>query len=359
MKRNLLVFSAFLALTMAACAGPERPPCAAKGEIETVCGFRNPEDLEYVASASIVVVSNMRHNGPHEDGGYLSGFTPSNRRTFALWQGGASAHDAGLGDPNCSEAPAQRAFYPHGLTSIVTDERALVYVAAHAGTLGGREAIEIFELNGDGEEARLIWKACIPSPSGVQINDLAVSPDGLLLASNYLPDPSMRHSIAASIFRRPTGDVMTWTDKEGWRHLPKTSALMANGVALSADGQTIFYAETIAGRLHRRALDDPSGRIYIDLNGLPDNLSWTARGTLLVAVHTSASELFRCFLRAGACRASWSVYEIEPTTLSIKNVVAHSGDSIGAVATALDVDGDLLLSSVFDDRIGLVRAYVQ
>jgi hypothetical protein len=34
--------------------------------------------------------------------------------------------------------------------------------------------------------------------------------------------------------------------------------------------------------------------------------------------------------------------------------LAHSGDLLGAVATALQVGDALLLSSVFDDRIGYV-----
>jgi hypothetical protein len=344
-----------LSLTALGCSGPERPPCDDTGEIPTVCGFRNPEDLEYVAAANLVLVSNMRRDRPKADGGYLSAVEPGVWVPVTMWGGesaSAIAADPKLGDPKCQAAPDPGAFYPHGLTSVQRDDRTLVYVASHAGSLGGREAVEIFELIDSGEQAQLVWLACIPSADEVQLNDLAVSHDGLLVASNFVPEPSMRHPMAAAIFKKPTGDLMTWTPQAGWTHLKNTESLMANGVAVSSDGKTLFYAEAIGGKLHRRSVDGPTAAIDIDIDGVPDNLSWTSRGTLLLAAHSSGPGLMRCFLRSGACRSSWAVYEVNPSTMAVEKVLAHSGDSIGAVATALEIEGELLLSSVFGNRIG-------
>ena len=355
MMRIMLSTMALLSLTALGCSGPERPPCDDTGEIPTVCGFRNPEDLEYVAAANVVVVSNMRHDGPNPDGGYLSAVEPGVWAPITMWGGesaSASAAVPHLGDAECLAAPDPGAFYPHGLTSLQSDDRTLIYVASHAGSLGGREAIEIFELIDSGDQTQLIWLACIPSAGGVQLNDVAVSRDGLLVASNFVPDASMRHSIAAAIFKKPTGDLMTWTHADGWTHLKNTESLMANGVAISNDGKTLFYTETIGGKLHRRSIDGPTAAIDIDIDGVPDNLSWTAQGTLLLAAHSSGPGLMRCFLRAGTCRSGWSVYEVTPSTMAVEKILTHSGDSIGAVATALEIQGELLLSSVFDDRIG-------
>ncbi len=361
MKHFSLLLGLALAVGAGACAGPDRPPCSRGEELETVCGFRNPEDIEFVETADIIIVSNMRHDGgqksdgPLESGGFLSALLPQSRETHLLWPDGASAPDPSLGDPRCTEAPTAASFSPHGLTSIADANGATVYVAAHAGDGGGREAIEIFKLTGTASTTELTWKACIPSPDSVMINDVAVSADGLILASNYLPDSSHRHSVKASLFRQPTGDVMTWTRETGWSHLPETQSLMANGVALSRDGATALYTETIAQRLHRRAISTADGAIHIDLDGAPDNLTWTSRDTLLVATHTRAYELFGCFFRRGACRSAWAVYEITPETLKVTKRFAHSGDTIGAVATALEVNGEVFLSSVFDDRVGIIR----
>jgi sugar lactone lactonase YvrE len=347
-----------MATMIGACASPERPPCTSDDEVPTLCGFRNPEDLEHVATAGVVLVSNMRHDGPNPGGGYLSAMVPGGWVPRTLWGlAGPSSSDPqpDIGDPTCTTAPEPDSFYPYGLSSIDVDDRQLVYVAAHAGDAGGREAIEIFELGGSGDGAELTWKACIPSDAQVQINDVAVSSDGMLLASNYMPDPSiLRHSLRSTIFRQPTGDVMTWTKQDGWTHLDDTEALMANGVALSKDGQTLFYVESVGAKLHRRSVSDARGAIHIDIEGAPDNLSWTSRGTLLIATHTEGAKMLGCFFRAGACRSAWSVYEITPETMAARRVLTHTGELIGAVATALETDGELLLSSVFDDRIGKV-----
>lgn len=354
---NKLAF--FVGLSAAAlgvgCDSRERPPCGTDAEITTICGFRNPEDLEYVRSASVLLVSNMRIDGAHPGGGYLSAVLPGTWEPRAIWGGdgpAASAPDPSLGAETCADPPVPTEFRPHGLTATRRDDAmSLVYVAAHAGDSGGREAVEIFELSGEGANAQLTWKACIPSEGGVQLNDLAVSDEGLILASNYLPDPSPVHSVKASIFREPTGDVMTWTREDGWRHLEDTESLLANGVALSPDGKTIFYTETVAGTVHRRSIDSASGAIDIEIDGLPDNLTWTSRGTLLVATHDSGVGLMACLLRSGACRAGWAVYEITPETLAARLVVSHSGEAIGAVATAVEIDDQLLVSSVLNDRI--------
>ncbi|MGH7898460.1 MAG: hypothetical protein ACREQQ_10935, partial [Candidatus Binatia bacterium] len=62
MKGRLTPFLLFLA----ACAGEPRGPCAPNpgpGELGTLCGVANPEDVEAVASAGVVVVSEMRFPG--------------------------------------------------------------------------------------------------------------------------------------------------------------------------------------------------------------------------------------------------------------------------------------------------------
>jgi hypothetical protein len=49
------------------------------------------------------------------------------------------------------------------------------------------------------------------------------------------------------------------------------------------------------------------------------------------------------------------VFEIDPSTLAMKKILSHDGSLLGAVSTALQVGDDLLLGSIFDDRIGIVE----
>jgi len=342
-------------------AGTPRPECEpASGEEEaigTICGFRNPEDLEYVAGRNVILAVAMYFDGLIDDGGFISAVVPGGNRVWTAWPAAdtaAAAAQPELGDPECTDAPDVDAFYPHGLTSTSAAERTLVYVAAHAGKRGGREAVEIFELTGDGEDTRLVWKACIPTPDAVQVNDIAVTAGGTIAASNYQPDGSTMHVVTASLLRRPTGNVMVWTREEGWRVLDGTDSLLANGVALSPAGDTVFYTESLTGKLHRRPLVGDGGAIAIDIGGTPDNIMWTPRGTMLVATHLTGFGLMLCNSGKAPCTTGWEVHEVDPHTLASRRLIEHDGTIVGAIATAVEVDGRVYLGSVYDDRIGVV-----
>jgi hypothetical protein len=357
---------ALLALALAGCFSPaERPGCSpptAPGEVGSLCGFRNPEDLEHVRRAGLVVVSNLRFGGLlGEDGGYMAAFEPGlDAVAFRLWprEGDPpAAHDPTLGDPSCTTAPEPDTFYPHGLTSRTELDHVYLYIVGHARNAGSREAIEIFEMTGRGPDARLVWKACIPTPGNIAANDVVASADGArIVASNYQPDHSMRHTFTSALLGSPTGNVITWTRADGWKPVEGSVARMANGVALARRGETVLYAETMSGSVHRLPLGDGGGAIEIGIGGNPDNFTETPRGTLLLATHTGGAAFMLCQFGRLPCKTSWAVYEIDPETLATHKVIEHDGSQVGAVATALEVDGILYLGSVFDDRVGIVAS---
>jgi DNA-binding beta-propeller fold protein YncE len=210
-------------------------------------------------------------------------------------------------------------------------------------------------LSGTGRDVRLVWKACIPMPPSVQGNDLAVSADGTVVVSNFRPDASLVHTMEASVLGSVTGDMIAWRAAGGWSHIADTKSAMANGVALSGDGRMLFYSESMTGSIHRLPIDGSGGAISVDVDGNPDNLSWTKRGTLLVASHTAGYAFAACLFGRRPCTTSWAVFEIDPNTLSVRKVLSHDGSLLGAVSTALQVGDSLLLGSVFDDRIGIVE----
>ena len=49
------------------------------------------------------------------------------------------------------------------------------------------------------------------------------------------------------------------------------------------------------------------------------------------------------------------MFEVDPRTLTVREVMSHDGSLLGAVSSALQVGDDLLLGSIFDDRIGIVE----
>jgi len=122
-------------------------------------------------------------------------------------------------------------------------------------------------------------------------------------------------------------------------------------VAVSPDGKFVFYAETGGGRVVRLGLAD-GGRAEAAIVGRPDNLSWTQSGKLLVATHRSGWKFIAC-ARGQTCRSEWSLFEIDPATMHAKELLAHDGDVVGAVASATETPQGVYLGAVFGDRVGV------
>ncbi len=360
--------SATLALLVAvgiiapACGeGPPRPPCGSGGgPIATICGFENPEDIEYVANADLLVASNMRFDGRDQPdairGGYLSGLALATGTTHRMWPDvtDESAPQPALGDPVCLNPPSSGVLYPHGITSVTRDGRPLLYAIGHQGEAGGREAVEIFEIVGRGETARLKWRACVPMRPHVMGNDIAIAPDGEIVVSNYQPSVSLWHVIKANVLRMSTGDIQAWSRDRGWRTIPGTAASLPNGVAISADGLFVYYSELGTGRAYRIARDGTGERLSVDIGGNPDDFAWSGRGTLLLATHTGGIGLLACAFGRSPCRTSWELYEIDPTSMAAQRLLAGDGGVLGAMSTPAVIGPMLYLASIYDDRIGVL-----
>ncbi len=136
----------------------------------------------------------------------------------------------------------------------------------------------------------------------IKPSDLAVSPDGTI----YITDASTRFGPArwggtfeASVLdileQSATGRVLVYGDADGRTALVAKGLSFANGIALSADEQTLFVAETGRYRIwaipaSARGLDlsgGPTGgaRILLDnLPGYPDNLMRGDAGRLWVGL---------------------------------------------------------------------------
>lgn len=363
---------AALALLVFACGGEPRGACRPApelGELGTVCGFENPEDVEPLPAADLLLVSEMRVPG-RSGGGAIAALPASAgdggsplepRRLWPPPAGEPMPVGSGAGDPTCTAPPSVEAWSPHGIASAAADGATRVAAVGH----GAREAIELFELRGRGAGASLVWQGCIPMPADVVANDVAFARPGgwALLATDYAPSLQGWRGAWFMIsggLGRDTGRVLSWSRERGWRALPGTTAPLPNGVALSPEGRYVYWAETGSGRIVR--IPGPaSGEAFAaaaasaDIGGHPDNLSWSPRGTLLTATHTEGFGFVLCALGRAPCRTGWSIFEIDPETMRAKELLHHDGSALGAVASVAELHGRLYLGAVFDDRIGVWR----
>ena len=158
---------------------PSRSPARFRsrvGELGAICGFRDPEDLEYVASLDRVLVSEEGL------GGRLLALRPSDLAAgpIVLWPPapgsgrvpleGTSTH----GD--CAPPDDPERYAPHGLSSLEPSTPGdPVRVAAVFHHLDEenvvRDAIQLFELVDGGDMLR--WQGCIRYPEHAIGNDVA------------------------------------------------------------------------------------------------------------------------------------------------------------------------------------------
>jgi hypothetical protein len=354
--------AAFLALLAVACGGAPRGDCdpdPAPGVVGSVCGFRNPEDVEYVASASLLLVSGRRDG---EQPGSLSilPLRPDGRPDGAPQPAWPREEQDSTGEPaalgECSGPPAF--FSPHGIDAGTrrADGSVPLAVVHH----GERESVELFDLTGRGAAAQLRWRGCVRLPEGTTGNDVGLAIDGSLFVTNYQPVSGGLHGFTYTVrgaLGFATGDVLAWHPDEGWQQLPGTRGAHPNGITLAPDGQRVFFAEMNAGAVRESptdvALAEQSEAGAITIGGRPDNLSWSSQGSLLAAVHLAGPGVLACLWGRLPCRTAWALIEVEPDLSSAVELLRHDGEAVGGVSSAAEVAGRFYLGAIRDDRIGV------
>ena len=349
---------------------PEPQPCAlptAVGELGAVCGFRDPEDLEYVPSLDRVLVSEEGL------GGRLLALRPSDLAAgpIVLWPPAPGARRSSLegtlprGDCAPPEDPERHA--PHGLSVLepITpgDPVRVAVVFHHLDEVGVvRDAVHFFELVDGGD--RLRWQGCIRYPEHAVGNDLVWLGGGSLLATRFVladtPHQIERGVLLGSLGFE-TGDVLTWSPEQGWSPVPHTGAAIPNGIAVAPDGRAFYFADSGRWRVAIVPWNGEADHIrYVQVGGAPDNLTISPSGRILATVVTLSGDLpfpFVCSFRGRTCRTGWAVWEIDPDTGSAAEILAGNGERIASVPVALEVGDFLLLGSIGDDRVGVFRRH--
>lgn len=346
------------AVLFAACDPPPRAACDAHppaGELGSVCGFDHPEDLEVVRSAGLVLATGMRP-GAGLFAVEVAALDDPVPRPWRIWPD-AALPGGGLpprGDRACPGPPDPDAFFSHGLglQSSAAGEPVHVAVVNH----GGRESVELFDLVGAGREARMRWRGCVPFVAGQMANDVAIAPDGELVVSNFIPDgPGIVQfaNMKGMAFGLTTGDVYAWRGERGWSVVPGTRARGPNGLTLSPDGERIFYAENGAGnviRVPRAGIAEGVDREAADVGWAVDNVTWAEGGRILGILHVGgiASLVQSCLL-------DWAITEIDPDALTSRVLLVHHGDVLCDATSAIRVGDVILVGSMSETRIGLLR----
>jgi len=177
MKKSTFEFADSICLSLAlslllSCpiAGAADGACGASGQYAFVCGPRNAEDLVLVPDTKWIISSGMAADAAI----YL---VDSQQKTWTeLYPADAPRAQQIMGTYGaCPGSPDPNNFVTHGLNLRPgTNGHSTLYVVGH----GGREAIEVFDIDANGEMPVLTWMGCILTPDGMAANSVASPGDG-------------------------------------------------------------------------------------------------------------------------------------------------------------------------------------
>ena len=358
--KNLTTVLAMASLLAACTSAPESPAqtpvpapaaaetsaeCAPTDDLRFLCGLAAPEDLVPVPDTRWLIASGM------EAGNGLHALDTAAKTASPLLAGGLEAGADPARFPTCPGALDPEQAILHGLSlRPAGDGMYTLYATNH----GGRESVEVFELDARDDGLSLVWVGCVPMVDDLAANSVAVFGDGTIVTTVVVrPGFAFEDMLAGAA----TGAVFQWTPgEETFAHVPGTELAGNNGIETSPD-DTAFYVAASGGReVVAFARADPSTPLWrAALDGFaPDNVR-LVDGRLIAA--GMADDEPSCggppMTRADIqCPRGYVVAAVDPATGAVTEMArGPAAPPYTGTATAIPVDGDLWLSAFTGDRV--------
>ena len=325
--------------------GAQAQPCTPAGGLSFICGVQNPEDLVVVPNTRWMIASGMAPgSGLHlvdtqaktVRNLYASGTARADKTKYASCPGPLDAKQAVL----------------HGLSlRAAQGGRYTIYATNH----GGRESVEVWELDASGATPSATWVGCVVTPNNMALNSVAAFSDGSLVATVLiLPGKTFEDAFA----QRNTGVVLAWKpgDKT-FQMLPGTELSANNGIETSPDDREFYVASTTTKRIiafARNAPYKPLRTAQLKEFG-PDNVRWTSDNRLITAGMLDEEPACGGAPKTEAgirCPRGYVVVTIDPKTMAVTEIArGPATPSFTGTAIAMRVGNELWLGSFFADRI--------
>jgi hypothetical protein len=348
--KQALGFLAFVAVVVGAWsvgAAQSTTGCAPAGGLSFVCGVQNPEDLVLVPNSRWMVASGMAPgSGLH--------IVDTNAKTVASIYAAstASARADKTKFANCPGPLDAKQAVLHGLSLRPAGiSRYTVYATNH----GGRESIEVFELDASSATPTATWVGCIVMPMNMAANSVAAFRDGTVVATVLiLPGKTFEDAFA----QKNTGAVFQWKPGEKtFTMIPGTELSANNGIETSPDDREFFVASTTTKRIIAFSREKPGVQLRsAQLTEFgPDNVRWTADNKLITAglIDNEPSCGGPPKTEAGIrCPRGYVVATIDPKTMAVSEIArGPATPAFTGTAIAMRTGNELWLGSFFADRL--------
>jgi hypothetical protein len=315
-------------------------PCTPVGNVRFVCGQQSPEDIVAIPASPWILAGayagtggiNLINVGDHTSSVAYPLATSKDRldaKTYDTCPGPADAAD-------------KAKFMTHGLALRAGRNSTHTLYAVHH---GGRESIEVFEVDARGKTPVLTWIGCAVAPDPIGLNSIVPLAEGGFIASNFLPrgiDAAGRAKLFAG---EPNGELWEWHTGKGWKMVPGSETSGANGLEISKDGKWIYVAAWGSQSFFRMSRGvTPVKRDTIPLGFRVDNIRWAPDGSIFAAGQGGTAP----------APQTTNLVKINPETLKVQEVLVHPNtNEFGSGTVAVQIGKEVWVGSFRGDRIAI------
>lgn len=318
-----------------------------------ICGVTNVEDFAPVPGTKWVIGSDLAAKSHPQ--GYLYLFDTTKRTASAVEPSEISIRWDKKTYPHCPGPYDVKTFGPHGLDlTRGGGMHRVLYAVNH----GGRESVEVFDVDLTGARPRFTWTGCVVAPPKFWPDAVASLPDGgIVVTSLWDPtDPNRAKKLSAG---QPVGALDAWHSGKGWSEVPGTENMSGpNGVIVSADGKEIYLCLWSGKQVARIDLRSSPPKVDTVSTGiLTDNDRWSPDGKSIFVggQDVTVKQAIGCFESSSVnCNVPFKIYRMDPATLKLTDEVKSGVYGVfGAGTGAIQVGNDLWVSSYRADRIAI------
>jgi len=321
--------------------------CAPSGGLNLICGVQAPEDLVLIPNTRWLIASGMM------TGSGLHLIDTEAKQAKALFSAAVStARPDKTKFADCPGPLDPKVAILHGLSLRPGQNgQYTLYATNH----GGRESIEVFNVDSRAAIPSAVWTGCVLLPGKMAANSVAAFNDGTLVATVLmLPDKTIDDIFAG----RNTGVVLMWTPgSKEFRTLPGTELSGDNGIETSPDNREFYVAATGSKRIMAFSRADPSKALRsAQLQDFaPDNVRFVGNRLITAGMiwdDPACGGAPKKAVEWLQCPHGWIVDAVDPKTMTVTEIGrGPAAPPYSGTATAIPVGKDLWLSSFNSDRV--------
>ena len=317
--------------------------CDALGNVQFLCGFVGPEDLVAVPGGQWVIASGDAAPGA------ITLISVKEKTTSPLYPSAslrqrldAKTYDSCPGPPDTAD---KAKFLTHGLAIRPGNNGVHTLYAVHH---GGRESIEVFEVDARAKTPSVTWVGCAVAPDPIGLNSVVGLPEGGFIATNFLPRGGDANARTKMMAGENNGELWEWHTGKGWNKVPGSDAAGANGVEISKDGKTLYVASWGSQSFFRLSRGQtPPKRDVIPLGFRVDNIRWAPDGSIFAGGQGG--------MAPGP--QTTNIVKVDPKTLKVQEVIRHpNSPEFGSGTVAVQIGKEIWVGSFRGDRIAIFPA---